>query len=428
MNCKNCNQKILKKVITIGRQPISSVFLSKKNKNLRKYPLDLYECQNCKLIQFNKLASKQNMYGSTYGYRTSLSKMMISHMNKKYKKILKMNILKDGSNVLDIGSNDGTFLNFFINKKKKLNYFGIDPSAKKFAKYYKKDINLIIDFFSFSKIINLLNRKKIINKNFSLISSFAMFYDISNPNLFCKNISNLLEPNGIWILEMSYFPLLLSNLTYDQICHEHVTYYTLGSFNNIIKKNDLKINDISFNEINGGSIEIICSKKNSKFKVNKQKIKNIFNEENKINNKSYDQFNQRIFNVKKKINFFLNKFAKTKKIIGYGASTKGNIVLNHCGINSKHMGFICDGNPEKHGKYTPGSNIKIISKEQMRMINPDYLFVLIWPFRSEVIKQEEKYIKKGGKLIFHLPRFHIINKNNYQFYLKKDFKSFAYTI
>ena len=273
MNCKNCNYKILKKVISIGRQPISSVFLSKKNNNLKKYPLDLYECQNCKLIQFNKLAPKLNMYGSTYGYRTSLSKMMISHMKKKYKKILKMNVIKDGSNVLDIGSNDGTFLNFFINKKKKLNYFGIDPSAKKFAKYYKKNINLIIDFFSFSKVKNHLNRKKIRNKNFSLISSFAMFYDIANPNLFCKNISNLLEPNGIWILEMSYFPLLLSNLTYDQICHEHVTYYTLSSFNNIVKTNGLKIIDITFNEINGGSIEIICSKKIQDLKLINKKLR-----------------------------------------------------------------------------------------------------------------------------------------------------------
>ena len=139
-------------------------------------------------------------------------------------------------------------------------------------------------------------------------------------------------------------------------------------------------------------------------KLINKKLKNVLNEENKIDNKSYDQFNERIYNVKKKINLFLNKFAKTKKTIGYGASTKGNIVLNHCGINSKHMRFICDGNPEKHGKYTPGSNIKIISKEKMRELNPDYLFVLIWPFRSEVIKQEEKYIKKGGQLIFHLPQ------------------------
>ena len=427
MICRSCYQKRLRKVISIGRQPVSSVFLSKKIKNLKKYSLDLYECQNCKLVQFYKLAPLKDMYGTTYGYRTSLSKLMISHIKKKYKKILKIKIIKKGANILDIGSNDGTFLNFFANSKEKLNLIGIDPSAKKFAKFYKKNINIIVNYFSFLEIKNFFNRKKIEKRKFSLISSLAMFYDINDPNKFCKDVSNLLEPNGIWILEMSYFPLLLSNLTYDQICHEHVAYYTLTTFNKIIKKNGLKILDISFNEINGGSIEIICSRTNSKLKANKQKISNALNKEKKINKKAYIRFNKRIENTKKTINLFLNKFKK-EKIIGYGASTKGNIVLNHCGISSKQLKLICDANPEKYGKYTPGSNIKIISKEAMRKLKPDYLFVLIWSFRSEVIKQEEKYIKNGGKLIFHLPKFHIVDKNNYKTYLRENFKSFAYQI
>ena len=427
MICKNCHQKRLKKVIPIGKQPISSVFLSKKIKNLKKYSLDLYECQNCKLVQFYKLAPLKNMYGTTYGYRTSLSKMMISHMRAKYKKVLKMKIIKNNSNILDVGSNDGTFLNLFANKKKNINSIGIDPSAKKFEKYYKKDINLIVDFFTSSKIKNFLIKNKIQKGNFSLISSFAMFYDVDDPNKFCQDICNLLEPNGIWILEMSYFPLLLSHLTYDQICHEHVAYYTLSSFNKIIEKNNLKILDISFNEINGGSIEIICAKRNSNHKANKQKIADVLNDEKKINDKTYKQFNHRINNVKKTINLFLSKFAR-QKIIGYGASTKGNIVLNHCEINSKQLQFICDANSEKYGKYTPGSNIKIISKEKMRKLKPDYLLVLIWSFRSEVIKQEKEYILNGGKLIFHLPVFHIVDKDNYKAYLKTDFKSFAYQI
>ena len=160
MICKNCHQKRLKKVIPIGKQPISSVFLSKKIKNLKKYSLDLYECQNCKLVQFYKLAPLKDMYGTTYGYRTSLSKMMIAHIKKKYKKILKMKLAKDRCNILDIGSNDGTFLNFFANDKKKINLFGIDPSAKKFLKYYKKNINLIVNYFSFSVIKNFLIRNK----------------------------------------------------------------------------------------------------------------------------------------------------------------------------------------------------------------------------------------------------------------------------
>ena len=426
MNCKSCNQKELKKVIPVGGQPISSVFLPKKINNLKKYSLDLYECQNCKLVQFYKLAPIKNMYGTTYGYRTSLSKLMITHIKEKYKKILKTKIIKNGSNILDIGSNDGTFLNFFASNKK-LGLIGIDPSAKKFSKFYKKNISLIVDFFSFSKISNFFNKRKIKFKKFSLISSFAMFYDINDPNKFCKDIYNLLEPNGLWILEMSYFPLLLSNLTYDQICHEHVAYYTLTSFNKIVEKNGLTIIDISFNEINGGSIEIICSKKDSKHKISEKKISNTLNAERKINKSAYKRFNIRIENTKKRINSFLKKF-KNKKIIGYGASTKGNIVLNHCKISNKQLKLICDANPEKYGKYTPGSNIKIISKEHMRKLKPDYLFVLIWSFRKEVIKQEEKYIKNGGKLIFHLPKFHIIDKNNYKAYLKKDLKSFAYKI
>ena len=188
-------------------------------------------------------------------------------------------------------------------------------------------------------------------------------------------INTLLSKDGKWILELSYFPLLLKNLTYDQICHEHVTYYTLSVFKKIAEKNDLKIIDFSFNIINGGSIEIICAPKSSKIKP---------------------------------------------KIIGYGAATKGNIVLNHCELDAKKIPLICDENEEKFGRYTPGSNIKIIPKKHMRKLNPDYLLVLIWSFKSEVIKQELNYIKRGGKLIFHLPFLHIVDKENYIEHLKSE--------
>ena len=423
MICKNCNQKRLKKIISIGKQPISSVFLSKINRNLKKYPLNLYECQNCKLVQFHKLAPLSDMYGTTYGYRTSLSKMMISHIKAKYNKILKMKIIEDESNILDIGSNDGTFLNFFANKKYK-NLYGVDPSLEKFKKYYNKKINLITGYFSKKKIEEFTKDK---NKKFDLITSYAMFYDIEDPNSFCRDINNLLTKKGIWILEMSYFPLLLKNLTYDQICHEHVTYYTLTTFEKIIKKNNLKILDFSFNEINGGSIEIICVKKNNKMIVNKRKIEQIKKQESLINLNSYVKFNDRINNTKKSLNLFLENI-NTNDIIGYGASTKGNIVLNHCGLTNKNLQYICDANPYKFNRYTPGSNIKIISKKKMRKKNPKYLLVLIWSFRSEVIKQEINYILKGGKLIFHLPIFHIVDKSNYKIFLNKSFDSFSFEI
>jgi NDP-4-keto-2,6-dideoxyhexose 3-C-methyltransferase len=424
MYCKNCKKKKLKKVIRIGKQPISSVFPEEQKFNLKEYSLDLYECVSCKLLQLPKLAPLNEMYGQTYGYRTSLSQLMIDHMFKKFLNIKKKFFLKKKSNILDIGSNDGTFLNFF--PKNSFNLFGIDPSAEKYKKYYSKNINLIIDYFSKSKIDNFFKSKKLINKKFDLITAFAMFYDIENPNHFCKDINNLLNKDGLWITEFSYLPLLLKNLTYDQICHEHVTYYSLSSFQKIIDQNNMKVIDFSFNEINGGSIEVICAKKISKFKPNLKKINNTLDDEKKINSVSYSRFNKRIENVKNVLNLFLSNIS-SKKIIGYGASTKGNIILNHCNITSKNISYICDANPYKFNKFTPGSNIKIISKNKMRKIKPDYLLVLIWSFRTEVIKQELSYIKKGGKLIFHLPIFHVVDKNNYKSYLKDDLKTFSFS-
>ncbi|MDC3068313.1 class I SAM-dependent methyltransferase [Candidatus Pelagibacter sp.] len=427
IKCRNCKSQKLNKVIYIGKQVVSSIFPKTKPKSSKKYSLDLYECKKCKLVQLGKSIPLGNMYGETYGYRSSLSKLMVNHLKRKFLKLKKMLSLKKNSNILDIGSSDSTFLNFFSNEKKGYSCFGIDPSAKKYTKYYNKDVNLIVDYFSAKSVNTRLNSINLKNKKFKLISSFAMFYDIDDPNSFCKDIRSLLEKDGIWILEMSYFPMLLSNLTYDQICHEHVTYYTLSVFKKIAEKNDLKIIDFSFNIINGGSIEIICAPKSSKIKPKKSKILNQLKIEDKISNDDYNKFNLRVDNIKKTTNVLLENISKANnKIIGYGAATKGNIVLNHCELNAKKIPLICDENEEKFGRYTPGSNIKIIPKKKMRKLNPDYLLVLIWSFKSEVIKQELSYIKRGGKLIFHLPFLHIVDKENYIEHLNENFDAFSY--
>ena len=417
MSCKNCKSRSLKKIINIGNQPLSSHFYSKKINKLKNYSLDLYICQKCNLVQFKSLPKLDDMYGLNYGYRTSLSPLMINHMKNKFLKN-KNDLIKKKSNILDIGCNDGTFLNFF-KKIKNINLYGNEPSEEKVKQYHSKKINLIVDYFERDRI-----QKKFKDISFDLITSFAMFYDIEDPNSFCKDINKLLNKNGKWILELSYFPLLLQNLTYDQICHEHVTYYTLTTFENIIKKNGLKILDFNLNSINGGSIEIICSKKNSKHSPNTKKINFQKNFEKNINFKSYQNFNSRVGNVKKTLNLFLDQ--NKGKVIGYGASTKGNIVLNHCGIDHKKLKYICDANPYKFNRFTPGSNIKIISKQKMRTLKPKFLLVLIWSFRKEVIQQEKNFLDKGGKLIFHLPMFHIIDKSNYKYFMNNDFRSFSY--
>ena len=421
MICRSCYKKKFKKIAAIGRQPISSLFLTKKKK-IKDYSLDLYKCELCDLVQLSKIPNLKDMYGPKYGYKTSVSKLMINHLKSKKKKFHKYKIFKKNSNILDIGSNDGTFLNFFHSKKNKLNLYGIDPSASSFLQNYKKNIKIIVDFFN-----QKTAKRYFINKDikFSLITSFAMFYDVEEPNPFCKTISKILDKKGIWALEFSYFPLLLKNLTYDQICHEHCVYYSLITFNNVIRKHGLKIIDFQLNEINGGSIEVICAKTSSNFPVKTRKINALFQKEREIKNIDFKKFNLRIYNSKKSINLFLSK-CKKSEIIGYGASTKGNVILNFCKIDESKIRYICDANPSKIGKFTPGSHIKIITKTQMRKLKPKYLLVLIWSFRKEVIKQEEKFIKDGGKLIFPLPIFHIVDKDNYIKYLQHGFDVFSF--
>ena len=356
------------------------------------------------------------MYGKEYGYKTSVSKMMVSHLKEKVTRIKKYKLIKSGNRILDIGSNDASFLKLF-GKNYKL--FGIDPSAIKFKKEYR-GMKLITNFFSKKNIIQNIKNK---NVKFDLISSFAIFYDVEDPNSFCQDIELLLNDNGIWICEFSYLPLMLKNLTFDQICHEHIMYYSFVVFEKILINNNLKVIDIKLNEINGGSIEVIISKNNSKMRINKSLIKKIKDDEKKITKRSFQNFSRRIQKIKQDLNNFINK---NSPIIGYGASTKGNIVLNYSNINSTQVPYICDANRQKFGKFTPGTNIEIISKDKMRQLKPKYLLVLIWSFRPEIIKQELEYIKQGGNLIFHLPKFHIVNKSNYKKFLNKNFKELSY--
>ena len=416
MICKNCKKKKLSKIVKIGKQPLSGFFYSQKKYNLKEYSLDLYKCLECDLVQLDNKVKTEKMYGKHYGYQTSVSNLMISHFEKKIKKLKRLKIIRPKDNILDIGSNDASFLTLLGNK---YNLWGIDPSAKKFKKNYK-EMTLVPKFFSKKNIIKKNKDKKI---KFNLISSFAIFYDVDNPTLFCKDIESLLDDNGLWICEFSYLPLMLKNLTFDQICHEHLTYYTFTVFEKIINQNGLKVIDYKLNEINGGSIEIIVSKNKSKRKINFKSINKLKIDEKKISNKSYENFEKRINQSRTDLKTFVNK---NHPIAGYGASTKGNIVLNYNKLRSNKITYICDANIKKYGKYTPGSNIKIISKEKMRILNPKFLLVLIWSFRSEIIKQELNYIKKGGNLVFHLPKFHIIDKSNYRKFLNKSFKELSY--
>ena len=398
--CRSCKSKKLSKVFSLGKQTLTGIFPPSKNAKITKGNLSLILCNQCKLLQLENNFNPNEMYGENYGYMSSLNKSMMTHLKLKALNFQKKYKLKSGQNILDIGSNDGTFLSYF---NKNFNLFGCDPTIKKFSRYYRKDIKQMPNFFTG----DLFKDKK-----FNLITSISMFYDLPDPSKFAKEINSILDKNGVWHIELSYMPMMLKNISYDTICHEHLEYYSLKSLKYLLDKAGLKIISLAFNQINGGSIELDVAKKKSKFKEIKQLISWVLESEkrNKYNeiSRQKDFFKQCINHkfLLKKLLITLKK--QNKKVYGYGASTKGNVILQFSKIDSKLIKYIGEVNKFKFNKYTPGSKIKIVSEKQLKKFKPDYLLVLPWHFKDHILKREHQYLKNGGKFIFPLPDIEII--------------------
>ena len=398
--CRICKSTNLTKIFNLGNLVYTGIFPKNKNTKVPSGNLSLIHCRKCKLLQLENNFNSKIMYGSNYGYMSSLNSSMEKHLKTKSKNLIKTYKLNKNKNILDIGSNDGTFLKYFSNKN---NLFACDPTIFKFKKHYKKNIKLIPKFFS-------SNHFK--SKKFNLISSIAMFYDLPNPLKFAKDVKSILDDNGIWHIELSYMPLMLNMNSYDTICHEHLEYYSLTSLKYMMDMIDLKIISISFNDINGGSIAMDIARKSSYYNEASSKIKSILKNEKK---KRYNEINtQKKFylNCKHNKTLLINLLKKlkknNKKVYGYGASTKGNVVLQYCKITDKLINKIVEINKFKYNKYTPGTKIKIISEREAKLIKPDYYLVLPWHFKKNIIQREKKYLKKGGKLIFPLPKIQIV--------------------
>ncbi len=398
--CRSCKSKKLIKLYTLGKQTLTGIFPPKKNAKVTKGDLSMIICNHCKLLQLEHNFDANEMYGENYGYMSSLNKSMISHLKLKALNLKNKYEIKFNGNILDIGSNDGTFLSFF-NKNFKL--YGCDPTIKKFSRFYRKDIVQLPFFFS----SNLFK-----NKKFNLITSISMFYDLPDPLNFAKEINSLLHINGVWHIELSYMPMMIKNRSYDTICHEHLEYYSLKSLKFLLDAANLKIVNLSFNQINGGSIELDISKKKSKLKECSDLINWTLKSE-QINKYNEIERQKKFFKECKNHKILLKQLLimlkkQKKKVLGYGASTKGNVILQFCKINSKLLPYIADVNKFKFNKFTPGSKIKIISEKEAKAKKPDFLLVLPWHFKDYIIKREQKFLKNGGKLIFPLPEIEII--------------------
>ena len=401
--CRNCQGKKLSKLFSLGKLSYTGKFPKNINTNIKKTELTLVMCNKCSLVQLNNNYNLKYLYGPDYGYRTGINKTMTEHMKNIMKNLTRKINLKKGDCVLDIASNDGTLLNFF---DKKLVKFGVDPLVNKYSKFYRKIDYKISDFFSAEKII-----KKLPNKKFKVITALSVFYDINDPNLFFKDINKILDDNGIFLIEHADLMSIVKQKMFDTICQEHLTYYSNKIIINMVKNNNLRVFDLRTNNINGGSTQYFICKNNAKFKTNYKTINKFVKKENIMrltNKKTFLRFFNHINKMKRSTKKYIDKIVSQNKIIhGYGASTKGNVLLQYFGINRKHIKYIADRNPKKDNHFTPGTKIKIITESKSRRLKPNFYLVLPWHFKKEILNRERNLIKKGSKFIFPLPSFRV---------------------
>jgi cyclopropane fatty-acyl-phospholipid synthase-like methyltransferase len=402
--CRICESHELSSVLHLGEQCFTGIFPKDPNEPLASAPLEIMKCARCGLVQLHHNFEPSMLYGPAYGYRSGLNKSMVEHLRAKAAHLQKIRPLQPGDIVLDIGSNDGTSLGFF---PADVNRIGFDPSGEKFRKYYHPGVQLVVDFFSAKTFQRQLGARKA-----KIISSIAMFYDLQSPPAFVEQIRNVLAPDGIWHLEQSYLPLMLKVNAYDTICHEHLEYYALKQIKWLTDQFGLKIIDVQFNDSNGGSFAVTVAHKNSAFLEATAVIEKILREEQELGLDSGAGFARFIQFVNRHREELPARLAKIqhdgKLVLGYGASTKGNVILQFCGITPKLLPAILEVNPDKFGCCTPGTNIPIISETEGHARNPDFLMVMPWHFKANVVQRETAYLKRGGKLLFPLPEIHTV--------------------
>ena len=401
--CRVSNDKNLIKIGKLGNFSLTGTFNKRKQNKDKKTPIELVFSNKSKLLQLAHNYDESKLFGTNYGYRSSLNKSMISHLREKKDRLVRIANPQKKDSILDIGSNDGTLLNLFSNQFKK---FGVDPTAKKFIRYYQKDIKVISKIFS----KDIFNKKK----KFKIITSVAMFYDLKDPLSFCKNVENILDKDGIFHVEVAYLPDIIKLFSFDTFCQEHLTYFSFTSFNYLINQTNLKIVDYHRNKINGGSINFDIAFKHSNYKPKRKKLQKIIIEENKLginNSKKLKKFYKELITKAKEINLKLSNIKKKNFMIyGYGASTKGNVLLQLCKLNNKIIDGIYDVNKEKYNLYTPGSNIKIIPEKKIYANKNDYILFLIWHFKKSIYKNFKKYNFKNTKYIWPFPSIKISKK------------------
>jgi hypothetical protein len=374
-------------------------------------PLTLMLDPKSGLVQLKHTAPFDSMYRN-YWYRSGMNRTMTKELEGIAQKSLSLVKCTRDDVVLDIGANDGTLLNFYEDKVYKV---GFDPAVN-MEQYSRKCADkIVVDYFTANNYWQVMTRKA------KIITTIAMFYDLEDPHKFVEDIVSVLDDDGLWIVQMSYMPLMLKQMAFDNVVHEHLEYYSLSSFQYLIEQHGLKVVDVELNDINGGSFRIYVRKQVSnddKFATAPYRdvawfrVESLLEGEKSLellNPDTYSDWFEKIQELRKQtVEFIVREESKGRTVWGYGASTKGNTLLQWYGLDNTCITAIAERNPDKYGKFTVGTNIPIVSEDEMRKAKPDYLLMLPWHFITEFKNREMDYLNAGGKFIVPLPQFKVV--------------------
>ena len=401
--CRICGSGELESVLNLGKLPISGYFPYSDEK-VPELPLDFSLCLVCGLHQLRHLLPIETLYSSSYGYESHLNASMVNHLRQKAKSLYELYLKPNKSNkLLDIASNDGTFLKEFSELDSTLELYGCDPLISNFTDFYPIDAVKIYEFFGLDKL-----SKSIIGK-LDLVTSLSVFYDLDKPIDFAQDVWHCLKPGGIWHLEQSYCLSMFQQNSFDTICHEHILYLNLSDFLAIFEKIGFEVLNVDLNKVNGGSIALTLRKcdKNKIRHVTKflQLLEKERQELASFKSKSQG-FEISVQKLLEELDKLVNREIQMgRQIFALGASTKGNIILGAAKLDYRTITAIGDINPKKFGRFTPGTLIPIVPEEDVLRENPmeTTLLILPWHFRDTFVNKTIEFRELGGRVIFPLP-------------------------
>jgi NDP-4-keto-2,6-dideoxyhexose 3-C-methyltransferase len=394
-SCRACNYSDLVEILDLGEQHLSDFRADKLLPPT--FPLTLLLCRNCTLVQLSETVDRENMYHDGYGYRSGVNELIRANLQMLVDTGLEF--VAKPQRWLDIACNDGTLLSMVPG-----NIFraGVDP-VKKFKVESERHADLIIDDYFPSK--ELPNEIK-----FEVITSISMFYDLDDPNQFVSTIHDYLAPNGIWIVQQNYLVAMLRNLSFDNVCHEHIEYYSLTAMKHLVDRHNLEIIHVLEDDINGGSIITVISHRGAR--IQNHTVNQFLQVEHSFgvsNPESYSEFERNVSEISEELYSLVSTLKKqNKSIYIYGASTRGAVIWQRAGLNSDLIDFAVERQEEKFGKYFSAISVPIISEAEMRKNPPDFLLVGPWFLRDSFIAREQDYLQNGGKMIIPLPKIEII--------------------